>query len=152
MSHELRTQAIAQITERLPLDKKTPKRIEELWATDVFTLNKMQACLPKGVYKSLKNTIQSGGKLDVSVADVVATAMKDWAISKGALYYAHVFYPMTNATAEKHDGFISVQSDGTVITEFTGKLSSSRANPTAPPSPTVASDPPTLPEATPPGT
>jgi glutamine synthetase len=122
MSHELRTQAIAQITERLPLDKKAPKRIEELWATDVFTLNKMQACLPKGVYKSLKNTIQSGGKLDVSVADVVATAMKDWAISKGALYYAHVFYPMTNATAEKHDGFISVQSDGTVITEFTGKL------------------------------
>ncbi|NJM48576.1 MAG: glutamine synthetase type III [Alkalinema sp. RU_4_3] len=122
MSHELRTQAIAQITERLPLDKKAPKRIEELWATDVFTLNKMQACLPKGVYKSLRNTIQSGGKLDVGVADVVATAMKDWAISKGALYYAHVFYPMTNATAEKHDGFIAVQGDGTVITEFTGKL------------------------------
>ncbi|MFM2379308.1 MAG: hypothetical protein RLZZ143_1886, partial [Cyanobacteriota bacterium] len=60
--------------------------------------------------------------LDVSIASAVAAAMKDWATSKGALYYAHVFYPMTNATAEKHDGFISVQSDGSVITEFTGKV------------------------------
>ncbi|MFM6321853.1 MAG: glutamine synthetase III, partial [Microcystis panniformis] len=67
-------------------------------------------------------TILTGGKLDVSIASAVAAAMKDWATSKGALYYAHVFYPMTNATAEKHDGFISVQSDGSVITEFTGKV------------------------------
>jgi glutamine synthetase len=58
----------------------------------------------------------------VSIADVVAIAMKDWALSKGALYYAHVFYPLTNATAEKHDGFISVQSDGSVISEFSGKV------------------------------
>ncbi len=122
MSHELRTKAIAQITERTPQEKKVPKRIEELWATDVFTLNKMQASLPKDVYKSLKKTIQTGAKLDVKIADVVAAAMKDWAISKGALYYAHIFYPMTNATAEKHDGFISVLSDGTVVTELSGKL------------------------------
>ena len=80
------------------------------------------ASLPKDVFKSVKNTIQTGGKLDVSIAGAVAAAMKDWATSKGALYYAHVFYPMTNATAEKHDGFISVQGDGTVITEFTGKV------------------------------
>jgi glutamine synthetase len=122
MSHELRTKAIAHITERTPQEKKVPKRIEELWATDVFTLNKMQASLPKDVYKSLKKTIQTGAKLDVKIADVVAAAMKDWAISKGALYYAHIFYPMTNATAEKHDGFISVLSDGTVVTELSGKL------------------------------
>jgi glutamine synthetase len=122
MSHELRAQAIAQITERVPQDSKLPKRLEELWATDVFSLNKMQASLPKDVFKSLKSTIQTGGKLDIAVAGVVAAAMKDWAISKGAMYYAHVFYPLTNATAEKHDGFIAVQSDGTVITEFTGKL------------------------------
>lgn len=122
MTHELRVQAVAQVTDRKPLPAKMPQRLEALWATDVFTLSKMQASLPKDVYKSLKNTIQTGGKLDVSIAGTVAAAMKDWAVSKGALYYAHVFYPMTNATAEKHDGFISVQSDGTVITEFTGKV------------------------------
>ncbi|MBD1831272.1 glutamine synthetase III [Cyanobacteria bacterium FACHB-472] len=122
MTHELRVQAVSQVTDRKPLPPKMPQRLEALWATDVFTLSKMQASLPKDVYKSVKNTIQTGGKLDVSVAGTVAAAMKDWATSKGALYYAHVFYPMTNATAEKHDGFISVQGDGSVITEFTGKV------------------------------
>jgi glutamine synthetase len=120
--NELRFQAICQITEREKLPPKTPGRLEEFWACDVFTLTRMQACLPKDVFKSIKNTIQTGGKLDVSVAGIVAAAMKDWAIAKGALYYAHVFYPMTNITAEKHDGFISVQSDGTAITEFSGKV------------------------------
>jgi glutamine synthetase len=122
MSHELRVQAISQVIDRQPMPAKVPSRLEALWTTDVFTLNKMQASLPKDVFKSLKNTIQNGGKLDVSLAGIVATAMKDWAISKGALYYAHVFYPLTNATAEKHDGFISVQGDGTVISEFGGKV------------------------------
>lgn len=120
--NESRFAAICQITDREILPPKTPNRLEELWATDVFTLNKMQGCLPKDVFKAIKKTVQTGGKLDVSAAGVVAAAMKDWAISKGALYYAHVFYPMTNFTAEKHDGFISVQSDGSVITEFTGKV------------------------------
>lgn len=120
--NELRTQAIAQITEREAILTNSPSRLEELWAVDVFTLGKMQACLPKDVFKSLKKTIQMGSKLDLSVAGIVAAAMKDWAISKGALYYSHVFYPMTNITAEKHDGFISPQGDGSVITEFTGKL------------------------------
>ena len=122
MTHELRVQAVSQVTDRQPLPPKVPQRLEALWATDVFTLSKMQASLPKDVYKSVKHTIQTGGKLDISIAGTVAAAMKDWATSKGALYYAHVFYPMTNATAEKHDGFISVQGDGTVITEFTGKV------------------------------
>ncbi len=122
MSHELRVQAVSQVTDRKPLPSKIPQRLESLWATDVFTLNKMQASLPKDVFKSIKKTIQSGGKLDISIAGIVASAMKDWAISKGALYYAHVFYPMTNATAEKHDGFISTQSDGSVLTEFAGKV------------------------------
>lgn len=122
MSHELRVKAISQVTDRIPLPPKVPARLEAIWATDVFTLSKMQACLPKDVFKSLQNTIKTSGKLDISVAGIVAAAMKDWAISKGALYYAHVFYPLTNATAEKHDGFISVQSDGSVISEFTGKV------------------------------
>jgi glutamine synthetase len=122
MTHELRVQAVSQVTDRKALPTKVPQRLEALWATDVFTLSKMQASLPKDIYKSVKSTIQTGGKLDISIAGTVAAAMKDWAISKGALYYAHVFYPMTNATAEKHDGFISVQGDGSVLTEFTGKV------------------------------
>lgn len=117
-----RVQAIYQITNREIKPFNTPKRLEDMWAKDVFTLSKMQECLPKSVFKSLKKTIQTGETLDVSIADVVATAMRDWAISKKALYYAHVFYPLTNSTAEKHDGFVSVQGDGSVISEFAGKV------------------------------
>jgi glutamine synthetase len=120
--NESRIQAIYQIVNREPLPPKAPKRLEDLWASDVFTLSKMQESLPKDVFKSIRKTIQTGEPLDITVADAVAVAMKDWAISKGALYYAHVFYPLTNATAEKHDGFVSVQSDGSVISEFAGKL------------------------------
>ena len=122
MGYESRSQAIYQITEREPIPVGPPVRLEDLWAVDVFSLSKMKQCLPKAVFKSLKKTIEAGEELDVSIADTVASAMKDWAISKGASYYAHVFYPMTNATAEKHDGFISTQSDGTAIAEFAGKL------------------------------
>ena len=122
MGYESRTQAIYQITDREPIPVGPPSRLEDLWAVDVFSLNKMKQCLPKAVFKSLKKTIEAGEQLDISIADTVASAMKDWAISKGASYYAHVFYPMTNATAEKHDGFISIQSDGSAIAEFAGKL------------------------------
>lgn len=117
-----RVQAIQQITNRQGLPPKPPECLEEIWAENVFNLSKMQASLPKPVFKSIKKTIITGEKLDPSVADAVATAMRDWAMSKGALYYAHVFYPMTNLTAEKHDGFISVQGDGSVISEFSGKV------------------------------
>jgi glutamine synthetase len=121
-SNQVRVQAIQAITSRpLPPAKET-ESLESLWATDVFTLAKMQQHLPKAVFRSLKKTIESGEPLDLSVADVVAAAMKEWAVSKGALYYSHVFYPLTSLTAEKHDGFISVQSDGSVISEFSGKL------------------------------
>ncbi|MEM6755403.1 MAG: glutamine synthetase III, partial [Cyanobacteria bacterium P01_C01_bin.38] len=122
MRSESRTQAIHQITERELISVDPPSCLEELWEIDVFSLSKMKQCLPKAVFKSLKKTIEAGEKLDISIADTVASAMKEWAISKGASYYAHVFYPMTNATAEKHDGFISTQSDGTAIAEFSGKL------------------------------
>ncbi|MEM7592062.1 MAG: glutamine synthetase III [Cyanobacteria bacterium P01_A01_bin.83] len=122
MGYESRAQAIYQITDREPIPVGPPGRLEDLWAADVFSLSKMKQCLPKAVFKSLKKTIETGEVLDVSIADTVASAMKDWAISKGASYYAHVFYPMTNATAEKHDGFISTQSDGSAIAEFAGKL------------------------------
>ncbi len=117
-----RVQAVHQITNRELMPPKAPERLEDMWAENVFNLSKMQASLPKAIFKSIKNTIVTGEKLDPSIADAVATAMRDWAMAKGALYYAHVFYPMTNLSAEKHDGFISVQSDGNVISEFSGKV------------------------------
>jgi len=120
--NESRVQAIYEITNREPIEVKTPEKLEDLWASNVFSLSKMQASLPKDVFKSLKKTIQTGEKLDPSVADMVAGAMRDWAVSKGAMYYAHVFYPLTGGTAEKHDGFIEPQSNGDVISEFAGKL------------------------------
>jgi glutamine synthetase len=117
-----RAQAVNQIVNRVPMPPKPPSRLEDIWAINVFDLAKMQASLPKSVFKSIKNTVVSGAPLDASIADTVATAMRDWALSKGALYYAHVFYPLTNMTAEKHDGFISVQGDGKVISELSGAL------------------------------
>src|SRR5687768_10166117 len=83
-------------------------------------LAEMQKRLPKPVFKSLKKTIESGATLDPGIADVVASAMKEWAIEKGATHYAHVFYPLTGLTAEKHDSFLVPSSDGGAIAEFTG--------------------------------
>ena len=114
--------AIQQIQRRRPVATTPAASLDELWASDVFTLDAMKSALSGRVFKSVQRTIKEGGKLDLSVANAVADAMKTWAISRGALYYAHVFYPLTNSTAEKHDGFIAPKGDGKVITEFTGKL------------------------------
>ena len=95
--------------------------IPEIFGTDVFNESVMQQRLPKSVYKSLKKTIQSGQPLDIDVANVVAAAMKDWAVEKGCTHYTHWFQPMTGITAEKHDSFISPVGDGKVIMEFSGK-------------------------------
>jgi glutamine synthetase len=122
MPSEPRLQAIRQILQRPPVSTEAALPIDEIWARDVFSLTAMKSALPKASFKTLQRTITEGGKLDISVADVVAQAMKEWATARGALYYAHVFYPLTNLTAEKHDGFISPQSDGKAIAEFTGKL------------------------------
>jgi glutamine synthetase len=82
----------------------------------------MEATLPKDVFKSLKKTIEKGAPLDPAVADVVATAMKDWAMKKGATHYAHIFHPLTGLTAEKHDSFLTPDGKGGAIAEFSGKL------------------------------
>ena len=87
----------------------------------VFNDQKMQERLPKSTYKALKKTIQNGEPLDLSVANVVAAAMKDWAVEMGCTHYTHWFQPMTGVTAEKHDSFISPNGDGQVIMEFSGK-------------------------------
>ena len=93
----------------------------EIFGANVFTLAEMRLRLPKSVYKSVVATIEKGAKLDPAVADAVASAMKDWALSKGATHYAHVFYPMTGLTAEKHDSFLEPVSDGQTLAEFAGK-------------------------------
>src|ERR1700689_1921618 len=93
----------------------------QIFGSSVFTKAEMQARLPKAVYKSIVATIDRGAKLDPAVADSVAAAMKDWALEKGATHYAHVFYPMTGFTAEKHDSFLEPVSDGATLAEFAGK-------------------------------
>ncbi|BDX31290.1 glutamine synthetase [Mycobacterium antarcticum] len=93
----------------------------EIFGANVFTLAEMRLRLPKSVYKSVVATIEKGAKLDPAVADAVASVMKDWALSKGATHYAHVFYPMTGLTAEKHDSFLDPVGDGTTLAEFAGK-------------------------------
>jgi glutamine synthetase len=81
----------------------------------------MKERLPKAVYKAIRRTIDNGEKLDISVADAVAVAMRDWAIQKGATHYAHVFYPLTGLTAEKHDSFLEPDGKGGVLAEFSAK-------------------------------
>ena len=95
--------------------------VPEIFGSMVFNDQKMQERLPKATYKALKKTIQNGEPLDLSVANVVANAMKDWAIELGCTHYTHWFQPMTGVTAEKHDSFIAPNGDGQVIMEFSGK-------------------------------
>lgn len=95
--------------------------VSEKFGSMVFDDSVMRERLPKETYKAMRKTMQDGKKLDISVANVVANAMKDWAIEKGATHFTHWFQPMTGITAEKHDSFISPAPDGKVIMEFSGK-------------------------------
>ena len=95
--------------------------VPEIFGSMVFNDATMKERLPKATYKALKKTIDLGEPLDISVANVVANAMKDWAVEKGCTHYTHWFQPMTGVTAEKHDSFIDPVGDGTAIMEFGGK-------------------------------
>lgn len=95
--------------------------VPEIFGENVFNENVMRDKLPKEVFKKLMKTIELGAPLDVSIANVVANAMKDWAVDKGATHYTHWFQPMTGVTAEKHDSFISPTAGGKVIMSFSGK-------------------------------
>ena len=95
--------------------------VTEIFGSMVFDDRVMKATLPAKVYNSLKKTIDRGEDLDISVANAVAAAMKDWAVKNGATHYTHWFQPLTGITAEKHDSFISPSPDGGVIMEFSGK-------------------------------
>ena len=96
-------------------------KVPEIFGSMVFNDQKMQERLPKSTYKALKKTIQNGEPLDLSVANVVAAAMKDWAVEMGCTHFTHWFQPMTGITAEKHDSFIAPNGEGQVIMEFSGK-------------------------------
>ncbi len=96
--------------------------VEEIFAQNVFTLGKMRECLPKNVYKEVVSVMDEGGELSMSTANVVAKAMKDWAVEHGATHYTHWFQPLTGITAEKHDSFVThPDENGKMITEFSGK-------------------------------
>jgi glutamine synthetase len=100
---------------------KKVQDITAVFGSNVFSEKVMKTRLPKDTFKALKKTIDSGSTLTLEVANVVANAMKDWAIEKGATHYTHLFQPLTGKTAEKHDSFISPTGDGGVVMEFSGK-------------------------------
>jgi glutamine synthetase len=119
-----RMNAIEAVTNYKPIEKplsfsETPSK--DLFGVNVFSDSVMKERLPKAVYKAIRRTIDDGEKLDISVADAVAVAMRDWAIEKGATHYAHVFYPLTGQTAEKHDSFLEPDGKGAVMAEFSAK-------------------------------
>ena len=121
-SNQARSQAIQTIGKRPPMDLGKTEPLSKIWACDVFNLAAMEEALSKNAFKAMKKTFQTGAPLDPATADVVAAAMKEWAMSKGAKFFSHIFYPMTNATAEKHDGFIITSPEGNAITDFSGSL------------------------------
>ena len=96
--------------------------VTKIFGSMVFNDDVMKERLPKDVYRVLHKTIDDGVHLQLDIANVVAEAMKNWAIEKGATHFTHWFQPMTGITAEKHDGFIAPEGNGRVLMEFSGKL------------------------------
>ncbi len=101
--------------------KAPSSAIQDLYGQNVFSLKVMRNCLSQKAYESISNTIKEGGRLDPSIADEVAEAMKTWAVAKGATHYTHWFQPLTGITAEKHDSFLTPDGEGGAIFEFSGK-------------------------------
>ena len=96
--------------------------VEEIFGKNVFTLGKMKERLPKKVFTEVKKIMETGGEMSLETADVVAKAMKDWAVENGATHYTHWFQPLTGITAEKHDSFVTLpDEDGKMLMEFSGK-------------------------------
>lgn len=119
--------AITEIQNRTPKKFDPPRdengkrmKISEFFGQNTFDLNKLKEKLPKDVYKKLLATIQTGSRLEVEVANVVAQAVKEWAMAKGVTHYTHWFQPQTGLTAEKHDAFIAMEDNGKVLEKFSG--------------------------------
>jgi glutamine synthetase len=129
LSGSTRFRAIAEINERTPKRFDPPRddsgkrlKISEFFGQNTFDLSRMEEKLPKPIFAKLFSTIETGKKLDPEVADVVAKAVKEWAISKGVTHYTHWFQPLTGLTAEKHDAFINPTKDHKVLEKFNGAL------------------------------
>jgi glutamine synthetase len=116
-------EAIGSIRNWSVTEAKEPRtpRVSEAFGSLVFSDEVQQTRLPKPIYHALRRTMTHGEPLDVSVADAVASAMKEWAVEHGATHYTHWFQPLTGITAEKHDSFVSPTSDGKAVLEFSGK-------------------------------
>ena len=117
-----RLKAVENINKQEAKSLDKTESLDSIWATDVFNLEKMESTLSKGAFASIKKTIQTGEALELDTAEEIAAAMKDWALTKGVKFFSHIFYPMTNATAEKHDAFIVTDFDGVAISKFDGAL------------------------------
>ncbi len=117
-----RLKAVENITTQEKASVEKTELLDNIWATDVFNLAKMEKALSKKAFESIKKTIQTGEALELDTAEEIATAMKEWALAKGVKFFSHIFYPMTNATAEKHDAFIVTDFDGGAISKFDGAL------------------------------
>jgi glutamine synthetase len=122
-ANPVRLQALAAVEAHVPppISFDPGEEPGEIFGSNVFSLTVMKKRLPKTVYRSMVSTIEKSTPLDPDVADAVASAMKDWALEKGATHYAHVFYPLTGLTAEKHDSFLDPVGDGTALASFSGK-------------------------------
>ena len=95
--------------------------VTEIFGSDVFSDSVMRERLPKKIYAEIKRTIETGAEMSPATADVVANAMKDWAVERGATHYTHWFQPLTGITAEKHDAFVTAPKNGKTLLEFSGK-------------------------------
>ncbi|MDR1757313.1 MAG: glutamine synthetase III [Culturomica sp.] len=119
---EIRFSALETVASRVPVEPKNIQRVSALFGADVFTMEKMRLYLSGEAYKKLEKSLSEGEGIDRQLADQVAAAMKAWAVEKGATHYTHWFHPLNGSTAEKHDSFIDVLKDGSVIESFDGKL------------------------------
>ena len=123
MSKSLRFNALDTILYREKKEVNTPAmRISEYYGSHVFTRNVMQEYMAPKIYKEFINTIDQGQSLDRDLADHIADAMRNWAISMGVTHYAHWFQPLTGRTAEKHDSFFTLTDDGDPIEKFSGDI------------------------------
>lgn len=105
-----------------PLEVPKRRRVSEIFGCDVLTIEKMRQYLSIEAFKKLEKVMIEGGTIDRGLADQVAAAMKAWAVEKGATHYTHWFHPLNGATAEKHDGFIDLQKNGSMIEAFDGRM------------------------------
>ena len=120
---KMRFYALQELSNRKPLEVTAPSnKLSDYYGSHVFDRKKMQEYLPKEAYKAVTDAIEKGTPISREIADLIANGMKSWAKSLNVTHYTHWFQPLTDGTAEKHDGFIEFGEDGGVIERFSGKL------------------------------